>query len=230
MIGSPARMLATSAGNVHKKFETLDSIPDEFKSNYFASVFYALPKRLPEVYYYSKHLHNRINICGVGEFGRSVYGAHMFNTDANFLCYKYQCINSSYANTVTHKWITDIKKHEFAASYPINTLYYFEQRLGNWGAVANAESDIAFEEVNPFATHSIIEQMICLNPKFTTYTNNQLFRQLVDTLAPELNTIPINPQSSLLAELKAYLKGSTLFSVIDKLRYKFKSRFGAKLA
>ncbi|MDP2564049.1 hypothetical protein [Pseudoalteromonas marina] len=216
--------------NVHRNFELLDNVPEEFKSDYFESVFYALPKRLPEVYYYSKHLHNRINICGVGEYGRSVYGEHMFDTDTNFLCYKYQCINSSYANTVTHKWMTDIKKHEFASSYPINTLYYCEQRLGNWGAVGNAESDIAFEEVNPFASHAIIEKMICLNPKFTTYTKNQLFSQLINTLAPELNTIPINPKSSFLAKLKAYFKGSSSFRFIDKIKYRLSSRLGAKTA
>lgn len=230
VIGKKVCEALDASFNVHESFESLDTIPADFKNNYFASVFYALPKRLPEVYYYSKNLHNRINICGVGEYGRSVYGAPMFNTDSNFLCYKYQCINSRYANMVTYKWLADIEKHEFAASYPINTLYYFEQKLGNWGAVANAESDIAFEEVNPFGSHAIIEKMICLNPKFTTYTNNKLFNKLVDTLAPELNSIPINPQSSFVAKLKAYFKGSTLFAVIDQLRYRLKNHFGAKVA
>ncbi|TMO26537.1 hypothetical protein [Pseudoalteromonas sp. S4741] len=216
--------------NVHKSFESLDNIPSEFKSNYFASVFYALPKRLPEVYYYSKHLHNRINICGVGEYGRSVYGTHMFNTDTNFMCYKYQCINSSYANTVTHKWMADIKKHKLASTYPVNLLFYIEQKLGNWGAVGNAESDIAFEEVNPFASHAIINQMLCLSPKLTTYSSNKLFKKLVNTLAPELNSIPINPQSSLIAKLKVSFKSTKLFKVIDRLRYKLKNQFGAKVA
>ena len=36
-------------------------------------------------------------------------------------------------------------------------LFYWEQRLGNWGAVRNSESLIAIEKVDPFDSHLLCE-------------------------------------------------------------------------
>ena len=177
------------------------------------SVFFATERRLPEVYYYHQHLSEHINICGVGEFGRSVYGAPSVSKGVSFLCQKYQCGNSKYGINETKKWLSNVKKSSLLSGYPVNTLYYLEQRLGNWGAVGNAESDIAFEEVNPFASHYTISLMLNLEPKYTDYVKCELFSALIKELAPELDGVPINPVSG--------YKAKTIKKNLNKLKRKY---------
>jgi hypothetical protein len=215
--------------NKHDNFESISNIPLEFKNSFSGSVFYSLPKRLPEVYNYSVKLSGHINICGVGEFGRSVYGPSKFKVEPNYLCYKYQCANSTYANKVTTSWLNELKHHPYASQYPINTLFYIEQKLGNWGAVGNAESDLAFEEVNPFASHYLISKMIMLNSRYTRYTNNKLFLRLVSNMASELDSIPINPKHSFSSKLKTALKSSFIFSIVDIAKYHLINNLGKKV-
>ncbi|MBF4385444.1 hypothetical protein EA848_14935 [Vibrio anguillarum] len=215
---------------IHTDFLDVDKIPDSFKNEYSNSVFYATEKRLPEVYNYSIILPENINVCGVGEFGRSVYGTPKENIESNYLCFKYQCVNSRFSNFQTNLWLAGCKEHLYASSYPKNSLYYIEQKLGNWGAVGNSESDIAFEEVNPFATHYIIERMICLPYKYTKYYNNILFKEIIHYLAPEISCIPINPPRNFKGKIVDYIKSGLLFNIIERYRYITKNIIGNKVA
>jgi hypothetical protein len=214
--------------NVHRDFLDISLIPASFKDEFFNSVFYATEKRLPEVFNYYKKLSSHINICGVGEFGRSVYGTPVLDVDVNYLCYKYQCVNSDFSKAQTIFWYDNVKADMYSQTYPINSLFYIEQRIGNWGAVGNAESDLAFEEVNPFATHYIMERMLCLPNEFTTYNNNKLFKSITHYLAPELDGVLINPVYTPKRKLFVFLKESFMFSFLDKSKYLIKSFFGKR--
>ncbi|MGX1926523.1 hypothetical protein ACUALS_15395 [Vibrio sp. NH-7] len=204
--------------NIHDSLLDVNEIPVDFKNEYLNSVFFAMEKRLPEVYYYSCDLSHYINICGVGEFGRSVYGTPASSKSTGFLCNKYLCGNSNYGILQTKKWRDDFVNSELTRKYPMNTLYYIEQKLGNWGAVGNAESDIAFEEVNPFASHFNISLMIKLNKKYTTYNNCELYASLIDELAPELNSLPINPAKDVKSKFVKKIKSSIFITLIDEMR------------
>jgi len=214
--------------HIHKDFPAIKDIPESFKSDFMNNVFFATQKRIPEVYYYHQHLSKHTNICGVGEFGRSVYGAPSSSKSVSFLCQKYQCSNSEYAITETEKWLRSVKNSKELAGYPINTLYYIEQKIGNWGAVGNAESDIAFEEVNPFASHYLISLMLMLKPKYTAYANSKLFSALIHELAPELDGVPINPASGFKEKTIKLIKGNKYYPYIDEFRAFLTDKFSKR--
>ena len=53
--------------------------------------------------------------------------------------------------------LSDILSGGKRAGANVLDLFYWEQRLGNWGAVRNSESLIAIEKVDPFDSHLLYE-------------------------------------------------------------------------
>jgi hypothetical protein len=215
--------------HIHSNFTHLKDIPKSFKKEFTDSVFYSTDKRLPEVFFYKQKLAKHINICGVGEFGRSVYGQPNTNCSVTFLCHKYQCGQSKYAKRVVTDWRDKYKADAIVKSYPMNTLFYMEQRLGNWGAVGNAESDISFEEVNPFASHYIMGLMLQLDAKYTNYSDCKLFKELIIEMAPELDGIPINPAINNKEKWVKKIKASAVFPYIDSLKAMLNKSFKSEV-
>lgn len=204
--------------HIHNDFNSLEEVPESFKKEFTDSVFYSTKTRIPEIFFYKQKLANHINICGVGEFGRSVYGKPNNNCSVTYLCHKYQCGQSKYAQRVVIDWRNKYKTDVIVNTYPMNTLFYMEQRLGNWGAVGNAESDISFEEVNPFASHYIMGLMLQLDGRYTNYTDCKLFKELILVMAPELDGIPINPAINIKEKWINKIKASAFFPYLDSLK------------
>lgn len=217
------KKLVSSIGQhfiINKHQDSLDHIPKEFIDIYKESCFYSGETQLSTVYFYSKNFSNYINICGVGEVGRSRFGVNSFKPTPAFLAYKYGYTKSAYATEKSAEWLRD--SAETCQKYNINpyTLYYWEVDLGNWGAVGNSESDIAIEELNPFNSHAIFEQMLGVNDNDTKLRDNLLFEQIIAQSNPALNNVPINPTNGFIPLLKRHLMNSSLYQYIDYLKFR----------
>ncbi|MCH7973243.1 MAG: hypothetical protein IH949_05065 [Bacteroidetes bacterium] len=200
--------------------EIENSVDENFKTIFLNNTFLSSTRIITTIYnIYFKKLSDKLNISGVGEIGRNRYGKEPRKLNGYFLSYKIGYKNSKYVVIQNSKWIE--KNLEIAREYNLNplTLFYWEQKLGNWGAVGKSESDIAIEEFNPYNSHYLFELFLAAQDKFSSYESNILFRKIIQKMRPELLEIPINPPDSTKSFIKYYLKKVRLYKYLQLTKY-----------
>jgi hypothetical protein len=73
-------------------------------------------------------------------------------------------------------------------------LLYWEQRLGNWGAMYCAERDIAIDATSPYDCRLLIETLLSTPRESRARPNIPLYRLLARSLWPEVMSAPIQPR------------------------------------
>ena len=100
------------------------------------------------------------------------------------------------------------------------TLLLWEQLLGNWGAVGNAESDIAIEEFDPYDSHALYEIFLGVDPALLKADHGLLFKEMIRRMWPELLAWPFNPPGKTMSErLAGWLKQAGLYGMLQQAKY-----------
>ncbi len=99
--------------------------------------------------------------------------------------------NIKYVEKELEGWLDSIE----LSNVKINVLdlLYWEQRLGNWGALYPSEQDIAIEEVSPFNCRLLIEVLLSAPKELRCAPNYLLYKKLIEVMWPETLAFPINP-------------------------------------
>lgn len=207
-------------------------VDPDFKEVFLTNTFLASEDSLPVVYnvYYKNHQH-RLNILGVGEIGRSFFGRRPKKLDGYFLARSLKYKDSPYAVKMCQQWLEKSLPPAEKSGVDIMTLLLWEQLLGNWGTVGNSESDIAIDEFDPFDSHYIYELLLSVEPVYSKYSDNVLFREMIRKMWSELLEFPINPPRHFYDRLRSYLIRYGLFGplrnliyYLDHLKYDWKHR------
>lgn len=197
------------------------TVERHFEETFYRNVEQATGKLLPTIYnVYYRRLQGRVNVLGIGEIGRTRYGPKPDGLDAHRLAYALGYPMSAYVRQVCASFLR--REVPLCDSLGINpmTLLYWEQMLGNWGAVGNAESDIAIEEVNPFACHRLYETFLGVDPIYCKYSRAVLFDQIIEHLWPGLSRWPINPPKGPKQRLIKCLKGAGVYGIVKEAKYR----------
>lgn len=195
--------------------------PSCFSEHFSRSSFYSRNDRCKVIFNYYKKYEGRLNICPVGEVGRTRFGRDYIKPNEKFLVYKYGYKNSQYANEQADIWLREALPVCKNVGINVYTLFYWEQDLGNWGSVGNVESDIAIEEFNPFNSHYVHELMVSLDEKHSSYIKNDLFRSILEINWPESNSIPINDTYDFVSFFKRLCRKEPFYTYLDFFRFKF---------
>jgi hypothetical protein len=205
------------------------SVPESFKKIFFSNVFFASEQYLPVIYnvYYKFHS-TKLNVLGVGEIGRNFFGTPPRKINGYFLARALKYKNSLYAVEKLQRWLDEAKHFSDLYNVDIMTLLLWEQLLGNWGVVADSESDIAIEHFDPFNSHYLYEILLSVDKKIAS---KKLFREIIKKLWPELLEFPINPPRNIYLYIRNQLKKIGVFELIrnaiyrfDEIRFKLKSK------
>lgn len=192
------------------------SVDETFKDYFFNNVFLAKNEMLPTVYnVYEKNHSNKVNVLGVGEIGRALWGDAPKVITPYYLAYVLNYKNSVYAVEQCSKWLKEVNNICTQYDININTLLLWEQLLGNWGAVGNSESDISIEEYDPFNSHLMYENLLSVNIK-SICNPEVLFHEMIKYMWPELLKYPINPPFGFVANVKQILKRLNVFVWIKR--------------
>lgn len=92
-------------------------------------------------------------------------------------------------------------------------LFYWEQRVGNWLNLWQAEQSIAIEEISPYNNGDLLAALLQVNPKTRRGPDYVFFRRLIDDLWPEVGSEPFNPNNKYLSGLN---KKYTLVNYFSK--------------
>lgn len=168
-----------------------------------------LPKTRNIQHHYDMHYDkDTVNVNGnAAEVARCFYGhterAVTLNMLLTFTGYGEK---SAFITNELRLWYTEAT--EWARSQAINLLdlFYWEQRMGNWGALYPFEQDIAIEEISPFNNRSLLYSLLQAKGKRRRGPHYPLFRTLTQHLWADTLLEPINPDQG---HIKALLKSSS---------------------
>jgi hypothetical protein len=195
-------------------------IDPEFERVFLNNVFQATKDLLPMIQnvYFKQHS-NKLNVLGIGEIGRTRYGKEPRRLNGHRMAYALGYPKSAYVIKECERILPELL--QTARKFHINpmTLLYWEQTLGNWGAVGNSESDIAMEEFDPYASHALYELFLGVDEKYTRYQDSVLFHEIVHKMWPELLNWPINPPHTRIDKLRSILKRAGLYALLKELKY-----------
>jgi hypothetical protein len=197
-------------------------VDDEFRRIFLSNTFLATETLLPPIYnIFFKNHSEKVNILGMGEIGRTFYGKETTNLNAYRMAYKLGYKNSRYVIRQCEQLLVEILPLNTKFGINMWDLLYWEQRLGNWGAVRNSESTIAIEKVDPFGSHLLIEIFLGVDDKYRSYKQTPciLFREMIRKMWSELLEWPINPPHTMRAKIVWFLEKVGMFEPMKELKY-----------
>jgi hypothetical protein len=197
-------------------------VDPEFRKAFYASTFFASDRLLPAIYniYYRQHS-EKVNVLGVGEVGRALWGKAPRRLDAYYLAYSLGYARSTYARKECDKWLAEVLPAARSHGIDVMSLLLWEQLLGNWGAVGNSESDIAIEEFDPYDSHYMYETLLGIDEAAIGGDRQRLFREMIRRMWPTLLEFPINPSDSVEKSLKHALKTVGVYTLLKRLKYQW---------
>lgn len=118
----------------------------------------------------------------------------------------YHYPNSEFARSELAAWLEDARPYANRTGIDLLDLFYWEQRIGNWGSRWPYEQDIAIREFTPFNHYNLLLCGLSIPREERGPSNSVFFEEVVAHSRPALNDFPINPPASMKERLKNDLK------------------------
>ncbi len=187
------------------------ALREEFLARYRQE--HILPRILPKTaqiqHHYDGHYDaDVINVNGNGaEIARCFYGYTRRPVGLDMLLlFSGYGRKARFVEQELEKWYPQACQYAAGAQIPLLDLFYWEQRMGNWGALFPFEQDIAVEEVSPFNNRSLLHTLLRGQPERRKAPSYLFFQKLAQQLWPEALSEKVNPDASYVKEL---IKGSS---------------------
>ena len=195
-------------------------VDEEFRRTFLGNTFFATDRILPTIYnvYYKSHP-EKMNLLGVGEIGRALWGYAPKEVNAYYLAYALRYKSSPYATRACERWLREVSHVAERHNLDILTMLLWEQLLGNWGAVGNSESDIAIEEFDPYDSHYLYETLLAVDEQSIGGDRHVIFREMLRCMWPELLEFPINPPDSGRKKVVWALKKIGFYPLLKNAKY-----------
>jgi len=171
-----------------------DEIDKDFRSVYFDNNPYASEFFLPHIFNYYQHFSEKVNLPGnIASSGCEFCNLKEEEVTPESLAKKFRLIEFEYALNYLQDWFKSCE--HICKKYNIKkiSLYYWEERMGNWGGQIQLEKDIAQEEFNPFNSRLLIKEFLTVDIQYRRKPTYILQKEIVRILWPELLDQPINP-------------------------------------
>jgi len=176
-------------------FDNMSSVRSEIKNVLSSNITLNRnhPRNEALQYYYDYHP-DKLTINGViSEIGYFYYGENHPNIIG--INYISSLINNDYPFVLNEisNWLDEVNNSEYNYSLNVVDLFYWEQRLGNWGSLTRNEQDIANEGFMPFNNRELLMTILHTDKKYRR--GGKLNKEIIKYLWPELLEVKINPLS-----------------------------------
>ncbi len=205
-ISVPARLLRRLGLDHHVVRSSLHTDPDfiqMFKANVTLAHDHYAPDANAILKYYG--LRKAVISAGVSEIVRdptigTERSVRSRITSEEMSVELYNTGYNPYAIREIEKWFSGIGN---ICNVDLDTIFYWEQRVGNWLAGNQLEFDSAWQEiVIPYNCRSLLIDMLSVRERDRRHPKNLLFQKLIMNLWPEVLQEPINPHKTRLMALK----------------------------
>jgi asparagine synthetase B (glutamine-hydrolysing) len=192
-ISVPKRLLADLNLNFDIQIPSSE-VDDEFKKIYYYNNEYASTEFLPIIYNYYVKFRNKVNLPGnIATGGLEFYKSKRIKNTGSKLAQLNHVDHYLFANDYYDNWITERLYIFQNLEFEMIDLFYWEERLANWGTQIQTEKDIAQEEINLFNSRNLIALFLSVNPKYIATPFFKLHKGIIRLLWPDVLKIPFNP-------------------------------------
>lgn len=198
-----------------------EHIDEDFKKVYFANNPYATDSYLPHIYNYFVNFQDKVNLPGnIATAGFEQWHYKKMRITANSLAHLSDVGEYQFAVSYYEKWLHASTEPCKSSNINLLHLFYWEERLGNWGTQVQLDKDIAQEDINPFNCRSLNELFLSVPDKYIERPFFRLQREIIKYLWPDLIEIPINPSKQ--GKFLILIKYLGLQNVFQKIVYELK--------
>lgn len=177
--------------------DNLPSLEQEFCDVLEYNISHArlLPKTLKIQYFLNNCPSDCVNINGNGsEIVKSFYGnIHPQKVDSQYIINLLGYKSYEYVERAIEEWFESAAPFSVDKNIELLDLFYWEQRMGNWGSMHQAEQDIAIEEFSPFNNRKLLMLLLSVDKKYRTDPSYLIYEEIVNHLWKEALSEPINP-------------------------------------
>jgi hypothetical protein len=193
-------------------------VDKDFEKIYFDNSEFACKAHLPFIYNYYKNFSDRVNLPGNIATG-SIWYYPIFRKIDNMVLAKVNGVQKfPHALNTYSEWLRDGEEFSKAYNYNLWYLFYWEERLGNWGTQYQMDKDIAQLDFNPYNSRLLVDNILSVHPKSQLELANYPFtKEIIKNLWPEVLSESINPNLR-----------NTILTVFDKfglLNFIFKLKY-----
>lgn len=176
-----------------KKLEVIKDVPA--KSNdpdfmqYQSTVDF--PRKLNRM---ADECKNHIQLNGnCSEIARSYFGSMPFITGAD-LAHLIGYSGDRFAIDYCNHWLLSVKAVLQTTHYHPLDLFYWEEKMGNWGAKKRTETNAIGRKIySPFNSRGLLQVLLSVDRKMRDSHDNQLYKALILHLNQRGLEVPINP-------------------------------------
>jgi hypothetical protein len=189
-----------------------DDFLEAYKSEHIHPRILSKTQNIQYHYFNNRRLGNVLDVKGNGaEVLRLFYGrardafAHSIGPETLLTLAGHP--NNPYFSSKVAQWLSDAKAFSRQYGIPILDLFYWEQRMGNWGAEHGLEQDIAIEEFWPFNNAALFLNGLKIAQSKRGRPKYAFFIELMNDIWPDVLSEPINPKKGRLRRVGSYLNG-----------------------
>ncbi len=213
--------LAKKTGIDFKILPLESAIEEEFLAIYKASYDYPDESLLLAHFTMAKRGIHAMNVLTLGsEIGRGSKMSRSFYQDNINLSGKKLAKlayfgNNKYAQLQSEKWLSQLDNN---SNINLVDLFFWEQRVGIWGARSGTLADIYRDTFSPFNCRELLINMLGLDAKYRQY-NSVLYTKIIKKLWKELMSEPVNPPANNKERLKRLLMDLGIFNILKRMKY-----------
>jgi hypothetical protein len=150
--------------------------------------------------YYHRYGDQKVEVTGhFSEVGRCYYGTSQREVTGQILAEMTRMGWQPFAVKHFQRWYNQLTSSHHGrgdeaarAAIPVMDLFFWEQKLGRWLAMAHSELDIRSRDIlTPFNCRRVLQEMLLVNESHRRAPFN-LHRKIIEHLWPELLSEPIN--------------------------------------
>jgi len=182
-------------------FHVLDlrsfKVDPAFESVYFQNNPYASKTYLPLIYNYYLNFSDRVNLPGNVATGSAwFYPTRRKKLDGAMLAKENGVEQFRFAVENYASWLAGCEGVCSQTGFHPAELFYWEERLGNWGTQIQLEKDIAQNDINPFNSRELVRLILSVQPDYAIELGRYpLTSATIKLLWPEVLKVPINPDN-----------------------------------
>ncbi len=141
---------------------------------------------------FQKNFDGKCLIAGnIGEIGRSYYG-NIKSVNAQLLAKLLGYKGSQFVEGEMQKWLDGLDVKALGEQNLLD-LFYWEHRMGCWGAMAMTDTAGVMEVVAPMNNRVLLNTFLSVPKKYRTYYYSKLFDGMIEKLDKRLSQFPVNP-------------------------------------
>lgn len=131
-----------------------------------------------------------------------------------------------YVVEVYSEWLEEVTPRCARYGYDVMDLFYWEERIGNWGAKGRSEVHLVTEMYSPFDCLHLLELLMAVDRKERDKFGNRLYRMIVEKLWPGGMREPVNPR--LKVRVGAWMKKLGVYGAYSWARLKLLNAVSSK--